>query len=77
MDEAIKEREKATREKKHTDDLINKHIISNKLISKHKTKVLEIENELRNEEPFYERLRREDKARNDKKRKEAIRKRAR
>jgi hypothetical protein len=31
---------------------------------------------LKNEEPFYERLRREDKARNDKKRKESIKKRA-
>ena len=32
---------------------------------------------MRNEEPFYERLRREDKIRNDKKRKESIKKRAR
>ena len=32
---------------------------------------------MRNEEPFYERLRREDKMRNDKKRKESIKKRAR
>ena len=32
---------------------------------------------MQNEEPFYERLRREDKVRNDKKRKESIKKRAR
>jgi hypothetical protein len=35
MDEAIKARDKATREKKFHDDLINQNIISNKMMNKH------------------------------------------
>jgi hypothetical protein len=77
MDEAIKIREKATREKKCIDDMMNKNIINNKIMNKANQKAQEVDLALRMEEPFYERLRREDKQRNDKKRKESIKKRAR
>ena len=76
MDEAIKIREKATREKKCIDDMMNKNIINNKIMNKANQKAQEVDLALRMEEPFYERLRREDKQRNDKKRKESIKKRA-
>ena len=34
MDEAIKQRDKATREKKHQDDILNRNIINSKIMNK-------------------------------------------
>ena len=43
MDEAIKQREKASREKKHQDDLMNRNIINSKIMNKANQKAQQIE----------------------------------
>ena len=75
MDQEEKERYKLSRELKLTDDTINRGIVySKKYMSKH-NKMQDKKQGQRNEEPFYERLRREDNVRQKEKRRKQVEKR--